>query len=237
MKIGYCLYDENYSGVIESQALDVVRYFNEHTSHQATLIAALPFRSRTEVLNRFRTSLNSSVFSMVALPQKVQPFLLRVEAWRLGKLMRQADLDLLICRNALSCFLALIARDLLSSERKLTICYDGRGALQAEACEFNIYPERLKALIIRAEKVSVLRADHRIAVTEELVHWWRDEYGYSNDGHSIVPTTISTRAEGFNPMETEVLGVRNLDFTPTIWVWPLLEGEQLGKALIFGCHT
>ncbi len=87
----------------------------------------------------------------------------------------------------------------LSRQQAPRICYDGRGALKAEAEEYGVYPKHLIPHLIRAEKTSVLESDHRIAVSEELVDWWKSEYGYASEKHSIIPTTISTLHQNFNP--------------------------------------
>lgn len=198
MKIGYFLYDEGCSGVIESQALDVVRFFNKETEHNAVLLAALPFRSHRKVKQQFEESLGEPIVASIALPQKLQVALHKLEVKRIQRLIERSNVDLLICRNAPSCFLALQARA-LSKQNAPRICYDGRGALKAEAEEYGVYPKHLIPHLIRAEKTSVLESDHRIAVSEELVAWWKSEYGYASEKHSITPTTISTLHQNFDP--------------------------------------
>lgn len=198
MKIGYFLYDEGCSGVIESQALDVVRFFNKESEHNAVLLAALPFRSHRKVKQQFEESLGEPIVASIALPQKLQVALHKLEVKRIQKLIERSNVDLLICRNAPSCFLALRAKALLRQNAP-RICYDGRGALKAEAEEYGVYPKHLIPHLIRAEKTSVLKSDHRIAVSEELVDWWKTEYGYASEKHSIIPTTISTLHQNFDP--------------------------------------
>ena len=87
LKIGYLLYDEACSGVIESQALDVVRFFNKETEHNAVLVAALPFRSHRTVKQQFEDSLGESVVSTIALPQKLQVKLHKFEVKRIQRLI------------------------------------------------------------------------------------------------------------------------------------------------------
>lgn len=198
MKIGYFLYDEGCSGVIESQALDVVRFFNKETEHNAVLLAALPFRSHRKVKQQFEESLGEPIVASIALPQKLQVALHKLEVKRIQRLIERSNVDLLICRNAPSCFLALQAKA-LSKQQAPRVCYDGRGALKAEAEEYGVYPKHLIPHLIRAEKTSVLESDHRIAVSEELVDWWKSECGYASEKHSIIPTTISTLHQNFDP--------------------------------------
>lgn len=213
MKIGYFLYDEGYSGVIDSQALDVVRFYNERTQHNAQLIAALPFRTHRRTLAKFKESISGKIYSMVAVPQRLQPVLFMVEAARLSALIKKSNIDILICRNAIASFIALAAKACHSSKEFPIICYDGRGALMAEASEFDIYPQYLKQFLLRAETAAVLNSDFRIAVTEELVQWWRNEYGYTGNRHAIIPTTLPTRAEHFDPRPSKPIWRERFCFT------------------------
>lgn len=199
MKIGYFLYDEGYSGVIESQALDVVRFFNNETDCDSILIAALPFRSHRQVKRRFEESLSQGIITTIALPQKMQVALQWLEVFRLTRKLKRAKVDLLVCRNALACSLALKAQKMLGKSTKLKVCYDGRGALKAEAQEYNVYPDFLKPLLFESERNAVLNSDMRIAVSEELVAWWKSEYGYDAKNHIVIPTTLSTLHENFDP--------------------------------------
>lgn len=199
MRIGYFLYDEGHSGVIESQALDVVRFFNNETDCDSVLIAALPFRSHRKVKRRFVESLGQGILTMIAIPQKLQVLLQWLEVIRLTRKLKGAKVDLLVCRNALACSLALKARKMLGKSIKVKVCYDGRGALKAEAQEYLVYPDFLKPLLYESERNAVLNSDMRIAVSEELVAWWKSEYGYDAENHIVIPTTISTLQENFDP--------------------------------------
>ena len=151
-----------------------------------------------KVKQQFEESLGEPIASAIALPQKLQVKLHKLEVKRVEQLIKRSNVDLLICRNASSCFLALQARA-LSKQNAPRICYDGRGALKAEAEEYGVYPKHLIPHLIRAEKTSVLESDHRIAVSEELVAWWKSGYGYASEKHSIIPTTISTLHQHFDP--------------------------------------
>ena len=235
LKIGYLLYDETCSGVIESQALDVVRFFNKETEHNAVLVAALPFRSHRTVKQQFEDSLGESVVSTIALPQKVQVKLHKFEVKRIQRLIKRSNVDLLICRNAPSCFLALQAKA-LSRQLAPRICYDGRGALKAEAEEYGVYPKHLIPHLIRAEKTSVLESDHRIAVSEELVDWWKSEYGYASDKHCVIPTTISTLHQNFNPTKSRKEWRGKFNFKQDDIVMAFAGGKADWQGLDFWLH-
>ena len=233
MKIGYFLYDEGYSGVIESQALDVVRFFNNETECDSTLIAALPFRSHRHVKQRFEESLGKRIITTIALPQRMQVVMQWLEVIRLTRKLKKAKVDLLVCRNALACSLALKAQKMLGKSTKLKVCYDGRGALKAEAQEYNVYPDFLKPLLFESERNAVLNSDMRIAVSEELVAWWKSEYGYDSDEHIVIPTTISTLHENFDPAPTVRTGEKH-SVSNQMTVSHLPEEKPTGKEWIFG---
>ena len=199
MRIGYLLYDEGYSGVIESQALDVVRFFITETDYDSILIAALPFRTHRQVKRRFEESLGTEIVTSIAVPQRMQTVLQRLEIIRLTRILKKENVDILICRNAMACSLALKARKMIDERIKTRIYFDGRGALKAEAQEYKVYPEFLKPLLFEAERNAVLNSDFRIAVTRELVDWWKSEYGYNLERHAVIPTTISTLQQNFAP--------------------------------------
>ena len=165
MRIGYLLYDEGYSGVIESQALDVVRFFKTETDYDSILIAALPFRTHRQVKRRFEESLGTEIVTSIAVPQRMQTVLQRLEIIRLTRILKKENVDILICRNAMACSLALKARKMIGERIKTRIYFDGRGALKAEAQEYKVYPEFLKPLLFEAERNAVLNSDFRIAVT------------------------------------------------------------------------
>ena len=201
MRIGYFLYDEGHSGVIESQALDVVRFFNNETDCDSVLIAALPFRSHRKVKRRFdsRVTWSGNPHNDCDTPKGCRSLLQWLEVIRLTRKLKGAKVDLLVCRNALACSLALKARKMLGKSIKVVVCYDGRGALKALTQEYNVYPDFLKPLLYESERNAVLNSDMRIAVSEELIAWWKSEYGYDAEKHIVIPTTISTLQENFDP--------------------------------------
>ena len=66
--------------------------------------------------------------------------------------------------------------------------------MAAEHEEYGIYPSYLENFMYMCENRSVLESNIRIAVTSELVEYWKNRYGYqsSNNGYCVViPTTLS----------------------------------------------
>ena len=118
---------------------------------------------------------------------------------------------------------------------KLKVCYDGRGALKAEAQEYNVYPDYLKPLLFESERNAVLNSDMRIAVSEELIAaMGKSPYGYDAE-------TISSYQRPY-PRCIKILilpytvrnGEKNSVSKQMTLSWPLPEEKPTGKEWIFG---
>jgi len=191
-RCAYLLYGDHASGIINSQAVDVVKYLDSIPEVSCKLVAFLPypFASKTHVaLEKFY---GKSLSKTRALPQRLWPLFLRWESLRLAWKVRQGKIETIICRGAFATLIALETRNKFC--KTLRVCYDGRGAMAAEHEEYGIYPSYLENFMYMSESRSVLESDIRIAVTSELVEYWENRYGYqsSNNGYCVViPTTLS----------------------------------------------
>ncbi len=95
----------------------------------------------------------------------------------------------IVARNVLGCNIAISLKKFL----KLKVCFDGRGAIAAEWNEYSVVqiPE-WKEAIHNWEKQSVLQSDYHIAVSSELVNYWKQRYSYSDNKHVIIPCTLNS---------------------------------------------
>lgn len=186
-KAVYVCYGERVSGVIRSQAIDVVRSL-ESMGFPARLAALVPWRGSSAARGEFLDSLPDAVVAP-ALPLRLQGPLRGVEATRLAWMLRALRPGSVICRNAIAADLTLRARRILGATFK--VCLDGRGAVAAEQEEFRVNPARSVREMAAIERRAVLGADARIAVTPELLGYWRSRYGYEGDRHVVIPTTLS----------------------------------------------
>ncbi len=183
----YFCYGDKATGVIRSQAIDVVRLLAA-SGCSARLCVAVPFREGRATRSSFR-QLAPDCALITAVPTRLQRVLMPAEVTRIARVMSSCQADAVICRNAFAADLALRARKLL--RRDISVCLDGRGALAAEQAEYGVHPAYDAAAVERVEQRAVVRSDARIAVTEQLVHYWRDRFGYRENRHVVIPTTLS----------------------------------------------
>jgi hypothetical protein len=100
-----------------------------------------------------------------------------------------ADCRAIQCRGALA---TVLAQDLRRAGRIDAVGYDGRGAYAAEWSEYDVAPSpRWQTRIAELERIAVLDSDVRLAVSEELVAYWRERYGYAGDAHAVIPCTLT----------------------------------------------
>ncbi|MEO0896473.1 MAG: hypothetical protein AAFY71_08760 [Bacteroidota bacterium] len=167
------------SGVYTSQVLDVVKLMEKETKIQLVCFVSW---SR---LKDARAYFKQHAPGAIALP-----IVAGLTRWKWNKplislIAKWKGTKTVIARGPLAARLALLAKIPF-------VCYDGRGAVKAEIEEFDVIKEpHLRTVFIESEQTSVLQAQHRVAVTQELVEYWRESYGYQKDQHTIIPCTLS----------------------------------------------
>ncbi|MBS1763379.1 MAG: hypothetical protein JSS90_00275 [Bacteroidetes bacterium] len=76
---------------------------------------------------------------------------------------------------------------------RLKVCFDGRGAIAAEWNEYKVVPfPEWKQLIHEWEKQCVLDSDWRIGVSNQLVQYWKEKYGFSSENFTVIPCTLNS---------------------------------------------
>ena len=189
-KCAYFIYGEHASGIINSQAVDVVKFYNSSGLANCSLIAFLPYPFALKTHAQLEEFIGHSLNKTRALPQRFWPLLLKWESIRLAWKIKKGEINTIICRGAFSTIIALETKNRFY--KSLRVCYDGRGAVAAEHEEYGVYPHYLVPLMYESEKRSVLESDTRIAVTKNLVQYWRNRYGYRSTNHQIIPTTLDS---------------------------------------------
>jgi hypothetical protein len=71
------------------------------------------------------------------------------------------------------------------------VCFDGRGAVAAEAKEYNIYPVEVAKIMPQMEAKAILCSDYQICITGNLLRYWKDEYSFSGCNYYIIPGTLN----------------------------------------------
>lgn len=180
------------SGVYSSQVSDVCRHLAslEEAVGGVQLVAMFSMRGFVASRRRVRAEVPGAA---------VLPAWPRLHRWRknvrtLAAWMKWHGRGPVMARGPLAASVALELRDrnLVSA-----VCFDGRGAIAAEWEEYDIVPSAtLRAEIESVERRAVIDSDIRLAVSEKLVEYWRERFGYAGDDHVVVPCTLRT---GFAP--------------------------------------
>ena len=181
----YLTYADQPSGVYSSQVIDVCNFLNESHNALIRLVSFISLHNFSHNRQKIKREMPSAI---------VLPMLPRMTSFGFNTLMLFFVLLFLnqrsvIARNVLAARIALRLRSFL----KLKVCFDGRGAIAAEWNEYQVVPlQEWKNSIHTWEKLVVLNVDFRIAVSEELVKYWNERYGYSENKHVVIPCTLNT---------------------------------------------
>jgi hypothetical protein len=182
----YLTFGDQPSGVYKSQVTDFVNFLEEHAGQAVRLVAFISMRNfftnRKRILQHTPDAL-------------VLPMLPKLRNWRMNRQLLLAFLrlqsqrpSLIMGRNVLATLLALEAKSKGLTDRVL---FDGRGAISAEWNEYQVVQDSfLEAGISNWEKQAVLEADWRIAVSNKLVQFWRNQFSYQSGNESVIPCTI-----------------------------------------------
>jgi hypothetical protein len=188
----YLTFNDQPSGIYQSQVIDVVKYLSKLSGDEVTLIAFLPLQGFKENKRIIRSHYKKSL---------ILPMIFGISRWRKHKFLLKIFTNRkrsIITRGPLANALSL------GSFRK--VVYDGRAAVKAEVEEYDITGgnKQLGYDFIETERAAVLTSDFRIAVSHKLVDYWKREFNYSKKQHVVIPCTLtsvkkaSTRKEGKN---------------------------------------
>jgi hypothetical protein len=186
------------SGIYAGQVIDVCRYVNAHTPAKLRLVAFLSVRGFWAARREVKTQLPDAL---------VLPMVPKAKNWKLNGFAFN-----LVCRitGAKSCMargpfataLALRAREKGILQK---VIFDGRGAYIAELTEYNVIPdEAIKKEIATIERRCVLESNRQLAVSEALVEYWRETFGYNGSSHRVIPCTLNSNTI-FAPVSEEAV--------------------------------
>ena len=182
----YLTYAEPPSGVYSSQVSDVIRFVNRELNTHIKLVA---FISLHEYKNKKAHILKEVPDALVLpmLPKATFWKLNVIVLWTLCLIYRPTTI---IARNVIAANMALRVRNISPVKR---VCFDGRGAIAAEWNEYDVtVVDSWKKAIDDLEGRAVNETDFRIAVTEKLVDYWHEKYGYTEGKHVVIPCTLNS---------------------------------------------
>ncbi|MBL7924543.1 MAG: hypothetical protein JNL88_10130 [Bacteroidia bacterium] len=209
----YLTYAEPPSGVFSSQVADVIRYVNRKEQAGIRLLAFISlhdFRSN-------RTRIKKESPDAIVLPMLPKATYWKFNSLALCLLCLFLRPKAILARNVIAANMALKARKFKLVKK---VCFDGRGAIAAEWSEYDVkVVDSWKKAIGDLESRAVMESDFRIAVTEKLVDYWHERYGYSSGQHVVIPCTLNSNFVPRIPRDEEKAAARkslNLDAGDTV---------------------
>ncbi len=185
--IFYLTINEFYSGIYQGQVIDVVTFLNEKFNKNIRLLAFLPLTNFWKRRKEIKAKMPNAIV-LPMLPKQSIGTRWEQSRFILYIICRIYNCKAIIARNPLATCLAIAAKEKGCVSK---VCFDGRGAVAAEAEEYNIYPLEIKNRIRMIERAAILNSDFQIAITQNLLKYWRTEYSYNAITHTIIPGTLN----------------------------------------------
>jgi hypothetical protein len=183
-KILYLTFNDAPSGIYFGQVIDVCRFWNETIKADVSLVAFISIRGFKE--NKLK--IKKEFPNAIVLPMFPKTRNWKMNRFLLSKYIRKINPEVIVGRGP---FATLLAQNFKTGRR---ICFDGRGAYHAEFSEYNVVPDKkVKEEIFEMERKSVMESDFRLAVSNELVNYWKKEFQYSGENHVVIPCTLNER--------------------------------------------
>jgi hypothetical protein len=203
----YLTYNEQPSGIFSSQVVDVVRFMKNELKVQIKLVSFISLRGYFDNRRKIKRECPEAL---------IIPMLPGIQRWRMNRILLKLIVGInsprtMICRSVLATNLAMLSN-------AKNVIYDGRGAIAEEWNEYNVVNDPLLLSEIQElEKNAVLNSKFRIAVSNKLVEYWRQKFGYTENTHVVIPCTLNKEFEQFkidrNSIERtrESLGIENYE--------------------------
>jgi glycosyltransferase involved in cell wall biosynthesis len=198
----YLTFNDPPSGIYSSQVIDVVKFLRADLNAHIRLVAFVSLRSFLKDRSRIRSELRDSL---------VLPMFPGVRNWKrngilLGLVRAMNKPNVIIGRSVLATQLALAQQ---KKGWKGKVVYDGRGAIAAEWKEYGVIKDPgMLSEINGLEKSAVLHSDFRIAVSEQLLLHWKEQFSYSGARHVVIPCTLNKIYEAIQFLPSEITATR-----------------------------
>ncbi|WP_291861821.1 glycosyl transferase [Marinilabilia sp.] len=183
MKIGFLTFNEPVNGVYISQVIEVAKQLKLQ-GHDIEIIAFFSLRDFTK---------NKKIIKQHFTNSFVIPSFPKLRYWKINKLWfwlfkaKFNKKEVLICRGPLSANLAI------NNTTRSRIIYDGRGAVWAEQQEYGVYDgSGIENDLFEIEMNAVTQSHRQIAVSSELINYWKENFNYSGNSATVVPCTLNT---------------------------------------------
>jgi hypothetical protein len=181
----YFTYNDLPSGIYSSQVIDVCRFIRNEQKQKIRLLALISIRDFFKNKRIIKRQLPDAI---------VFPMFPKHKNWKWNVVLVYlillfAGKQAVICRGIFTTNMALKLR---SMNRITRVIFDGRGAYKAEFEEYLARVVNISDNVSELEKQAVVNSDFRIAVSQKLVEFWKNEYGYDSHDHVVIPCTLSS---------------------------------------------
>ncbi len=197
----YLTYNDQPTGVYFSQVTDVCNFVNRKFNADIRLVALISVRNFSANKKSIKQHFSGAI---------VLPMFPKQKNWKKNKLILKL-LFLFIGKQSIWCrgvFAGNLALNLKKRMGVKKIVFDGRGAYKAEYNEYLSKIVEGKNEIAELENNVIHHSDCRIAVSEKLVEYWRNEYDYKMDSHVVIPCTLNNDVEFFFPSKEVIIEIR-----------------------------
>ncbi|HTA26648.1 MAG TPA: hypothetical protein VK809_02585 [Bacteroidia bacterium] len=205
----FITYNDYPGGIYKSQVIDVCRFLETTFHVPVELIAFVSIRTyladRKKIKGLYRNS-------------TILPSFPGINNWRKNKQILNLYMlfqkkDTVITRGV---FTAILAID---SGKFSKICFDARAAYAAEWKEYLSKESPIIAAgMSELEKQALEQSDFRMAVSEKLVDYWKENYSYNKNSHVVIPCTIDSNLKQ-KPPKPELRGQMGVGDTDILLVF------------------
>lgn len=183
----YLTYNDAPSGIYSSQVIDVCNFLNTKLNAKIRLVSIISLRG----FGANRKKIKAEMPDAIVLPMFPGVHNWSLNVFRLFFLFMTLGRQSVIARGP---FAASMAIKLKKMKVVRQVCFDGRGAYDAEFNEYDVAGNpQLNKEIFALEKNAVLNADFRIAISRKLVSYWSAKFGYAGNTHVVIPCTVSSQ--------------------------------------------
>ncbi len=198
----YLTYAEPPSGVYYSQVTDVVKFLRSNCNAPLRLVAFISLHDFKGKKKLIKQQLPDAIV-LPMLPKAPYWKFNNIILWILCLLYRPKSI---VSRNVIATNMALNVRGISSVTK---VCFDGRGAMEAEWHEYTVtVPESWKKNIYRLENTAIHNSNFRIAVTQKLVDHWQNHYHYTDTRHVVIPCTLNSSFKAEIPTTENINKIR-----------------------------
>lgn len=195
----YLTYGEPPSGVFFSQVTDVIMYLNTKLNANIRLVSFISLHD----YSKSKAAIKKHAPNAIVLPMLPKAPYWKFNTIVLWLLTLFLQPKVIIARNVIAANMALRIRGISTIKK---VCFDGRGAMEAEWNEYDVkVVDSWKRAIGELENNAVNKSDFRIAVTTKLVDHWRSRYNFVGDNYVVIPCTLNSSFKAIVPSQEEII--------------------------------